>query len=62
MGRKQWKNRLLRTMRKTITQVVAEHIAQFGSAKLIGKDEKVVANWKDYKITKKSNYILYEQK
>lgn len=49
-------------MRKTITQVVAEHIAQFGSAKLIGKDEKVVANWKDYKITKKSNYILYEQK
>lgn len=47
---------------KTITEVVAEQVSKKGFAKLLGKNEKVVSSWGDYKITKKSNYILYEQK
>lgn len=51
-----------RTTGKTITQRIAELVIDRGSAKLLGKNEKVVENWQDYKITKKSNYILYEKK
>lgn len=50
----------IRTTGKTITDRIAELVSQKGSAKLLGHDEKVVTNWKDYKITKTSKYILYE--
>lgn len=50
----------IRTTGKTITEKIAELVKQKGSAKLLGSNEKVVDNWKDYKITKTTKYILYE--
>lgn len=44
---------------KDITTRINELIQKTGSAKLIGKDEKIVLNYQELKITKKGNYIIY---
>ena len=53
--------RKFKTCGRTITDAVREQVEKAGQAKLIGHNEKVVDNWQDYKISKKSNYILYER-
>lgn len=51
-----------RTIGKTLTQAISELVEKHGKAVLLGKNETVVDNYKEYKVTKRNNYIIYERR